>query len=317
MQSVKENKPKIMVYLNELADIEDVLTDSKCDIVVTGIKKYSDKINALATVKEIESYLLLCHKNKKQLYVLMDAFIFEKDISDLEDALSQLSKIKIDGIIYNDCAINQINYEKKLGLNLIYDPKALVTNYGQFEFYANNDISSVVLSNEININEITECIKNKNKLGLIKQVSGYVFMMKSRWQLLDNFIKLHYLNSDLSNKKILISEQLRDFPAIIYQNEHGTHIYTGYVLSNLSFLSQLQGIDIFLIDGFLHSKEWIIQTIDLYADAISHINDAKYLQQLVEKEKQINQQEYVSSGFMKVNPTDDLMYLAPKENQDE
>lgn len=311
----KKIGPKLMVYVNETKNIVHTINNTLCDIVVVGIKPFSDKINAFITLKQLPKLLTLAHESKKMLYVILDAFVFEKDLPRLQQTLESLHKIKIDGVIFNDWAINQINYELKLNLNLVYDPKALITNYGQFGFYVQNQINSVVLSNEINLREIEECCDHKSHLCLIKQVAGYVFMMKSRWQLLTNFLHFRHLKQDLSNQKVYLMEKQRSYPAIIYQNEHGTHIYTGYCLTNLQYLSIMKNVDVFLIDGFLHSNEWLKQTIELYHEAISKIDcDQKTLNGLLQKEKIINDKEATLSGFMKLSPDENMPYLITDEN---
>ncbi len=312
MQFVKENKPKLMVYVNASTNIINVIENTQCDIVVIGIENFSNKINALVSQCSLNEYLSLSHENKKELYVLLDKFYFENEITSLTKLLMSLYELKIDGVIFNDFAINQISFENNLNLNLIYDPKSLTTNYGQFPFYTKNNINAVVLANELNINEINDCIKHKNRIKLIKQVSGYVFMMHSRWNLLSNFAKIHQIKKDLSNQKMFIKEEQRKFPTIIYQNANGTLIYTAYNLTLLNYLNTLKKLDFILIDGFLHDNEWLIKTTDIYYRAINNGD----LEQLIKEEIAINKGESLSFGFSKLNPKDDLFYVLKEEDNE-
>ena len=90
-------------------------------------------------------------------------------------------------------------------MNLIYDPKALITNYEQFPFYKKNNINAVVLANELKDFEVYECCKNKNDMQLVKQVSGYVFIMESSCQLISE-LKLTY-----KIKKFILKKQQETF----------------------------------------------------------------------------------------------------------
>ena len=137
--------------------------------------------------------------------------------------------------------------------------------------------------------------------------------MESRWQLITEFLKKNKINADLNDRKVYIKEETREFPSIIYQNEFGTHIATGYVLSNLKYLPQLNnGIDYIIIDGLLHSDQWLIETINIYR---SSINDLSNINKYIEQEKQINKDEFVSNGFISNNPAD-LKYV-PKDAKEE
>lgn len=288
-----------------------LLNISEADIIAVGYEKFSDKINCLLSLNEIQDLHIRAHKKDKKIYVYLDAFIYEQDLLDLEDLLIQLDKIKIDGIIFNDLSINQVCYERKLSINLIYWPQSLITNHGQFAFYRENQISSIVLANELRMNEIFECLNNKNGLSIIKQVSGYVFMMQSRWDLISNFASKNSIKIDLNDNSFLIKEEKREFPALIYQNKYGTHIYTNYVLSNLKYIDSYieNQLDFILIDGLFHDNVWTINTTKLYKQAIEHL---KPIDELLKLEKQINHNEILSEGFMSESYAD-LMYLIEEE----
>ena len=304
---------QIIALCNKKENIDQLL-QSKADIVAIGCNKFSDKTQAILAKEEFKSLLDKAKAANKKLYAYLDAFIYDIMIPELEELLVYFNEIKLDGVIFNDLGINQICFEKNLSLDLIYDPKALITNYEQFPFFKKNKIDTVVLANELKEKEVIECCQNKKDMKLAKQVSGYVFIMESRWQLITEFLKKNQINADLNDKKVYIKEETREFPSIIHQNEFGTHIYTGYVLSNMQYLKELNdaGLDFILIDGLLHSDEWLNKTIDVYSKAINDFsNTSKY----VEEEKAINKDEFVSSGFISNNPKD-LKYV-PENTKEE
>ena len=305
---------EIIALCNQKDNIKELL-QSKADIIAVGCKGFSDKTQTKLTKEEIRWVLSSSRQANKKVYVYLDAFFYDSMIPELENLLAYFNTIKIDGVIFNDLAINQICFEKNLNLKLIYDPKALITNYEQFPFYKKNNIDVVVLANELKDFEVLECCKNKKNMKLAKQVAGYVFIMESRWQLITEFLKKNNINADLNDRKVYIKEATREFPSIIYQNEFGTHITTGYVLSNLKYLEQLKqnGLDYVVIDGLLHSDEWLIRTIDLYSKAINDLNNInKYIVQ----EQEINHDESISNGFISNNPAD-LKYVPENTKEEE
>jgi hypothetical protein len=62
------------------------------------------------------------------------------------------------------------------------------------------------------------------------------------------------MQTKLTNKKLLIQEELRDKPLIIYEDENGTHVFTFYNLSLIDKLEELNGVDTIRIDSFLHDE---------------------------------------------------------------
>ncbi|MBR2651425.1 U32 family peptidase [bacterium] len=99
----------------------------------------------------------------------------------MEKYLKEIQTLKIDKVVFNDFAVAQIDFEQNLNLNLHYEPSALVTSYGQLDFYQENKINSVSLSNELFLPEVTTILKNKPaNMQLCLQVQGFVLIMHSR-----------------------------------------------------------------------------------------------------------------------------------------
>jgi putative protease len=146
--------------------------------IYVGDNQFCTRNNCHLSLAEIEE--LVKQKKETKIIVLVNRFFFEPEIKVLEKYLIALDKIKIDGVIFSDYAVNQICYEKQLTHKLIYNPETLVTNYEQFPFYIANNIQEVALARELNQNEIKEIAKNKNQMKIQVQVAGYAYMMHSR-----------------------------------------------------------------------------------------------------------------------------------------
>ncbi|GHU26840.1 hypothetical protein FACS1894152_2280 [Bacilli bacterium] len=146
--------------------------------ICVGTKEFSLRNNCLLTIKQIEELI----KNKKQtkILVLINRLYFDPELDALTEFILEISKLKIDGIIFSDFAVNQICFENNAHVNLIYNPETLVTNYGQFNFYLENNISEVALARELNVNQIKEIGVNKGDMKIQLQVSGHALMMHSR-----------------------------------------------------------------------------------------------------------------------------------------
>ncbi|MDR0985881.1 MAG: U32 family peptidase [Mycoplasmataceae bacterium] len=289
------------------------LINLNVDSIFIGTKEYSCRNNCNLSIEQIRELTL--NKKQAKIYILVNAFFFDQQLEALTNYLCQISKLNIDGIIFSDVAVNQICCEQKINIHLIYTPETLVTNYDQFPFYLDNHISEVSLARELNINEIKEIAKNKDKMKLQIQVGGYAYMMHSRWKLISNFKEVNKLNEGLTNQKLLIREVTRDKPCIIYEDIHGTHILTNYSLCLFDKLKELNdiGIDTIRIDSFLHNDEWTLKVAQLYLDGIEAIKDGTFNEDLAKKTMdELKQLDEISHGFYSMGK-DDLFCLLKDE----
>jgi collagenase-like PrtC family protease len=237
-------------YTNAI-DLIDLGVHQLC----VGDNHYCVRNNCHLTLDEIKT--LTQHKKNTKILVLVNRFYFDPELDNLTTYLMELSKLDIDGFIFGDFAINQICYEQKIRIPLIYNPETLVTNYDQFPFYLENNIGEVALARELNANEIKEIGQKKNQMKLQVQVSGYAYVMHSRWKLVSNFQETQHIDKELAKTKLLIREISRKEPMIIYEDEHGAHVFTNYSLMLFDKLSELNEnhIDTIRIDSFLHDEQ--------------------------------------------------------------
>jgi putative protease len=154
------------------------LIDLNVHQIFIGDSQFSVRNNCCLKLKEIKS---LCDlKKETKILILINRFFFDHELEQLENYILEISKLKIDGIIFSDFAVNQICYEHKIKIPLIYCSETLVTNHEQFPFYFDNNIQEVSLARELNRNEIKEICKHKNQMKLQMQADGHVYVMHSR-----------------------------------------------------------------------------------------------------------------------------------------
>lgn len=248
-------------------------------------------------------------KSTSKIWININAFFFEQDIEKLEKYLNFLNIHinQIDRIVFNDFAVNQICFEQGYKFKLHYDPSTLVTSYGQFDFYIENNINSVSLSNELFLPEVITILKNKPKdLEIAIQVHGYVFIMHSRWNLISNFKNYVEDNNDeyIKQKVYYIKELNRKFTNIIYEDKHGSHMLSGYELCLLNYIKQLNdlGLNYIKIDDIYQTENYSLNIYKIYKNAISSIkNNCFNLEQInndIEECKKYSKNKILSSGFI-------------------
>lgn len=243
--------------------------DQKIDAIILGSEDYSLRNSYNFTDEEILK--IISNKKNTKIFIKVNAFFFEHQIDKLTNYLIRISKWEIDGVIFSDFAIAQINEELKLNLKLRYNPDTLVTSYFQFPFYIENNFSCVSLARELSLIELSEILSNKtNELELEIQGHGYLFIMHSRWKLISNFEKYYDIN--LKHKELKIKENLRKLPNIITQDKHGTHMFSGYQICTIDILDKIRNIDWLRIDCINMNEEEAYKLVTLYKESIDMLN---------------------------------------------
>ncbi len=282
------------------------LCQKNLDILLVGSNEFATRNTYDCSLDDLKK--IIQNKNNTKIWVNVNSFFYEPQIESLEKYLIEISKLDIDRVVFNDCAIPQINKELDLGLSLHYNPSTLITSFGQFEFYNRNKFSSISIANELFLSEVKMMASQKPKnLELAIQVQGYVLIMHSRWNLVTNFkdyiddIKDEYLR----NKVIRIREETRKYHNHIYEDQNGTHMFTGYELCLIKYLKQLSelNIDYIFIDNILQKDEkYNLKMLSIYQDAIKSINENNFdnnVDNLYERcLDNANDNDKVSAGFI-------------------
>ena len=225
---------------------------------------------------ENEVINLVNNKKNTKIWIKIDTFFFEPDINRLICYLKWLSRLNVDFIIFQDFAVAQINDELKLNLKLNYASQTTNTSYYQFDFFLENNIKSIFLARELTMTELIEICQNKGSMKIEIQGHGYGFIMHSRWKMISNFE--NYFNEKISNddnKLIQIKEKLRKYPNLIFENRHGTHMFTGYQIYTIDLLSKLDslGIDYLRLDFFNTNFDYAKTITDLYLKILTKKTD--------------------------------------------
>jgi collagenase-like PrtC family protease len=169
---------KLLVNPTSYANAIDLIASGVHQISV-GTHETSVRNSCNLSLKEIQK--LVENKKNTEVLILVNKLFFEPEIANLEKFIINVSKLKIDGLIFADYAIPQIVDEQNIkNIKLIYNPETLVTSHGQFDFYLENNITEVSLAREIIGREVDEIIKNKGQMKIQLPVAGYSYMMLSR-----------------------------------------------------------------------------------------------------------------------------------------
>lgn len=281
--------------------------DQAIDCILVGYENFA--LRCTKTLNHEELKELVDYRNNKKsktkIFVLINSFIFENQLDDLTQKLVELDQLKVDKVYFQDYAIVQIIRENKLNLAVAYHSETMVTSYGQFDFFRENKINHLVIARELFMNEIKQMHEHKKTLELEMQIQGYAFFMHSRWKMISNFEAYAKISDKLSSKKQLwIREALRKYPNAIYEDEFGTHMFTGYILCAIKQLKELHdyGLDYARIDSIMIKEEDHEKVTLIYQDLINKLNNKKAVSdQLINKKydeiAKISSPIEIASGF--------------------
>ncbi len=237
---------KHLVLVNNLILINDFKELGYTNFLF-ALKDYSIGYNGFS-IDEINNI----EANK---YLFINRILNSKDIRALEQVLINTDGIK--GIVFEDLGILEIVKKNHLDFELIYFHNHAGTNYKTINFWLNEGVDSVVVSNELTKDEISEITNKVNKPVSIIML-GHNQIMYSRRLLISNYNEYHHLDNP---NKLNLETNNHHFIAV--ESPYGTVFYTKAIynyfeLSNLDFKYQI--INLTLIDD---------------GDAIKVLNDIK------------------------------------------
>lgn len=265
--------------------------------LVVGVRGFSCRFNAYFSLEEIIE-LQKKLKNSK-LCLFLNNIYSEFEIEALETLLQKIAQSPIRYVMFADFAIAQIVYEANLRLYLFYNPETLVTNYGQFPFYLANNIQAVNLATELTLLELTKICAHKQNMYVTIKAFGLGFVMFSRWPMVSNFA--HYAQIQPKSFQnipyLLIKENERSLANVLYEDQYGTHMLTGYYICNISQINICKSLfDGLLIDGLFVDNKSLIAVVKYYQTSLKSDLTQTVLAQIYEQiQKQLPL--LISPGF--------------------
>ncbi|BAC44643.1 protease [Malacoplasma penetrans HF-2] len=276
------------------------LDKREVEYVVVGLENFSCRFNGYFDFEEIERVKKSFKYSK--LCVFLNNLYSEFEIEKLENALEKLEQLNVDLIMFSDFAVPEIIYEKNLNLKVHYNPETLVTSYGQFNFYLSNNINKVNLATELTLSEVKRICDNKENMYVSIKGFGLGFIMHSRWKMISSF--LDYVNANKAKFNsidyLLIKEDERVYPNIIYEDPTGTHMLSGYYICALKQINELKNmnIDALIIDSlFVHDDDMTLDfVLEAYKFALKNDLNEKQLNILYEQVSKKSELD-ISPGF--------------------
>lgn len=225
--------------------------------------------------KQIEGLCRLCKSKGVKIYVLVNKMMFDEDLEDLFTHLEWIRELGVDGIYFADLAVYMIAKDLEIENKLIYSPGMTVVNSEDVKEYLELNIMGLELANELTLDEkLLIAHNNPNKVGVV--ISGYLLMSYSKRKVLSNYFR--EINEELNldqNYDLRLKERTRDGLMPVYEDEHGSYIYSEYVFHSFNVMDKLlkAPFKYFRIDGIFLNKDLIEDLLDAYEAQVLGRND--------------------------------------------
>lgn len=253
---------KLVVVPNNINDI-DKYTKIGATAFIFGLKGYSSGYSLELSLEEIK---ILRNSTDKEIFIAINKNIFNSELLELENALKELDKINISGVLFYDLSILNIKRRLNLNLDLVWNQTHMVTNYNTCNYYYDKGVKYGILSSEITLEEMKEITK-KTKMKLFANIFGYQSMSYTRRNLINNYFVSN--KKEKTKDKYIITNNGEDY--IIKEEKKGNNILFGKVLNGSVIIPELDidyiilnadGIDSSLFDKVLNLYKQLVDTKD-------------------------------------------------------
>lgn len=280
----------------QVSDIEK-LKDAGAGSVILGMPFFSVRSTSHFTKEELKEAVALCHQLNMNAYVLVNRFFVEEELAQLHEVMLFLKSLCVDGIYFTDMGVFYEAQELQMEHLMIYNPDTILTNSCDVNAYLSLGMKMCTLAKEITLEEIL-CIAKQVQGEMEIIVHGRLNMMHSKRNLLTNYMQ--FLNKDKSVRDrydLYLMEENREEHMPIVEDEHGTHVFTGFTLCSLEEVEDLvqSGIHHLRIEGMWSTITQLCEVVMDYRKVIENPERGRAMFQKYEKKYP---DQNITKGFL-------------------
>lgn len=231
---------------------------------ILSIKNYNLFNEYVYSCDEVFDVVKYIKKHDKTVIVDVAKLIHEDELQNIREIIVKLESAGVDLFMYSDFGLYQILCELGLKHKTMLYSNTYLTNVLDTKIYQEKN-KFVVLSNQINTNELIHISKNAYSNQIVSAF-GVAMIMYTRRPLLTNYFKYRNSDKDSGKTNYYLQEEYRDSLYPIIENENSTKIYDYghyYLTTELSELPN--NIDIIVSGELLKDKVYQI-IIDKYVN---------------------------------------------------
>lgn len=237
---------------------------------VMGLRAFAGNFS----LEEMEQAVVFAHSLQKKVYVTVNIFAHNEDLTVLPEYLRHLREINVDALLISDLGVWSVAREVVPDIPLHVSTQANTTNWAAVKAWENLGASRVVLARELSLEEIKD-ISRKTRVELEAFVHGAMCISYSGRCWLSSYLTGRDGNrgacAQVCRWEFGLTEKKR--PGEIFdvaEDERGTYIMNSKDLCLLSCLPDLiqAGVCSFKIEGRMKSAHYAASVVSVYRRAI-------------------------------------------------
>ncbi|MFX0154907.1 MAG: peptidase U32 family protein [Candidatus Hodarchaeota archaeon] len=295
MNRLNTNRPELLAPIQDWNTLKTIV--SLADAVYFGIKSYNMRAKAKNFERgELKQVVDYCHNQNPPLraYLTTNILIYDSELLDLENLISEAKESGIDAIIAHDIAA--IRVAKRNNIDFHISTQANVSNIESAKFYEDLGAERIILARELSLQQI-KLIKHlltKTKIecfvhgSMCTSISGRCYFSAT---ICDS-------EEYSANRGNCVQPCRREWRVI--DDEKNEFIYDGQMFLNTKDLCMIEyipelinaKIDAFKIEGRMKDPLYIKTVVQCYKEALDSYFNNNYT-----KEKINNWLERLSSVY--------------------
>jgi len=266
--------PELVLPAGDLEKLYTALTFG-ADAVYAGghnysLRAYAGNLNR----SDLQAGVAEAHHRGKRVYVTVNIFAHNQDLTDLPSYLEELEQLRVDGLIISDPGIIRMAHRYAPSIPITISTQANVTNYESAAFYRDLGARRIVAARELSLEEI-RMIKERAGIEIEMFVHGAMCMSYSGRCLLSSFMTGRSANRGkcahpCRYQYALLEEKRPGEYYPVHEDQRGTYILNSRDLCLLEHLPRLveAGVDAFKIEGRMKSPLYLAIVARVYREAL-------------------------------------------------
>ena len=237
---------------------------------IFGLRAFADNFS----LEEIREVAAFAHQLGKKVYVTVNIFAHNEDLTELPAYARALAEAKVDAVLVSDLGVWSLIHQAVPDLKLHVSTQANSTNWAAVKTWEQLGADRVVLARELSLQEIKE-IADRTSVELETFVHGAMCISYSGRCWLSSYLTGRDGNrgacAQACRWEYTLKEKNRPGQEFdVAEDERGTYVLNSKDLCLLSYLPQLMqaGVCSFKIEGRMKSAHYVASVVSVYRKAI-------------------------------------------------
>lgn len=234
-----------------------------------GLRSAADNF----TETELKEGVEFAHEHGAQVYVVLNSFLYDKELDDLPDFLKILEEAKVDAVIVSDLGVVE-TVAKKSALEIHLSTQASCLNSAAAQFWKNKGVTRIVLGREVTIEEAKK-IKEEVDIELEMFIHGSMCMAYSGNCVISNYTQGRDSNRGGCAHSCRFEYSISNDNSVEDSQKKFAHFMSSKDLMGLRVLQDFidAGIDSLKVEGRMKSHHYAGTISKVYSEALQYYKE--------------------------------------------